>query len=585
VPPDFAARVVAETERLALRTDPEDGAQSEPLRLMTPAEKADRRRRGDADLDRQITKDASAREAAIQVDPVLRAQMEELFPAWEGVDKERERLGYTAPDLTPLAVLPPPSDPMAVAREFVRARFSRNDGDLLLRHWRGGWWTWRGSHWCEREERAIRELAYRFTEHAVYATAKGPEGWEPNRNKIANLLEALAAICYLDETVNQPAWTDGRTGGLVVATLNCLLDLKRRKPLPHSPHFFNVTAVPFEYDPAAPEPSAWLTFLAELWPVDPASIAALQEFMGYVVSGRLDLHKILLIVGPTRGGKGTIARILGKLVGRENVCGPTLSSLSYDFGLAPLLGKSLAVISDARLDAQRDASVVVERLLAISGEDTITVNRKYKDQWTGKLPTRFLVISNELPRLGDASGTIANRFIVLLLQESWLGREDLGLEDRLSAELPGILNWALEGLDRLGANGRFTRPLSTDEAIVTLQDLASPVAAFVREQCRPGATFEVLVKVFYGAWKEWAEANGNRPGNTQTFGRNLRAVLPGLRQVRPREGMSASASTGASASATPAQPTVRRTADHRGPAIRTAPRMPLVRSGPRSTAM
>ena len=122
-----------------------------------------------------------------------------------------------------------------------------------------------------------------------------------------------------------------------------------------------------------------------------------------------------MIVGPTRGGKGTIARILGKLVGPANVAGPTLSSLSHDFGLAPLLGKSLAVISDARLDAQRDASVVVERLLAISGEDTITVNRKYRDQWTGKLPTRFLVISNELPRLGDASGTIANRFVVLLL--------------------------------------------------------------------------------------------------------------------------------------------------------------------------
>jgi putative DNA primase/helicase len=72
----------------------------------------------------------------------------------------------------------------------------------------------------------------------------------------------------------------------------------------------------------------------------------------------------------------------------NNVAGPTLSSLSGDFGLAPLLGKSLAVVSDARLSG-RNSSVVVERLLAISGEDTITVNRKYREQWTGKLPSRF----------------------------------------------------------------------------------------------------------------------------------------------------------------------------------------------------
>ena len=54
------------------------------------------------------------------------------------------------------------------------------------------------------------------------------------------------------------------------------------------------------------------------------------------------------MVGPTRGGKGVIARILGALIGKRNVCGPTLNSLGGDFGLQPLIGKSLAVISDAR---------------------------------------------------------------------------------------------------------------------------------------------------------------------------------------------------------------------------------------------
>jgi putative DNA primase/helicase len=253
------------------------------------------------------------------------------------------------------------------------------------------------------------------------------------------------------------------------------------------------------------------------------------------VSGRLDLHKILLLVGPTRAGKGVLSRTLGALVGRENVAGPTLTSLAGDFGLAPMRGKSLAVISDARLNG-RATGAVVERLLAISGEDTITVNIKYREQWTGKLPCRFMVISNELPHFGDAATAIVGRFVVLQLTESWFGREDLELEPRLHAELSGILSWALDGLDRLTAQGRFTVPPGADEAAITLADLASPVAAFVRDRCARDVGFEVACDELFRAWKGWADDNGHKPGTKQVFGRDLRAVIPGLRVVRPRDG-------------------------------------------------
>jgi putative DNA primase/helicase len=434
-----------------------------------------------------------------------------------------------------------PSNPMAVARTFAAQRFTGPGGTLVIRHWRGAWWRWRTTRWLELEDRAVREAAYRFTEHAIWLKPDGKGGfqvtdWAPNRHKIADLLEALAAICYLPEVIDQPAWIDDAKdpGGVVVATANGLLHLGTRTLLPHDPRFFNQTAVPFDYDLEALEPTRWLAFLDELWGDDVDQAAALQEFMGYVISGRLDLHKILLLVGPTRGGKGAIARVLGALIGPANVAGPTLTSLGTDFGLAPLLGKPLAVISDARLDG-RNTHVVVERLLSISGEDYITVNRKYRDQWTGKLPTRFMVISNELPRLGDASGAIVGRFVVLQLTRSWLGHEDPDLEGALHTELAGILNWSLDGLDRLHAAGRFTRPASTDDAIIALQDLASPVAAFVRDRCTRDLGAEVPCDDLYRAWKSWAEDNGHKPGSTQTFGRNLRAVIPGLRVARLRD--------------------------------------------------
>jgi putative DNA primase/helicase len=441
------------------------------------------------------------------------------------------------------ASFPPPSEPMRVANRLVTERFGGPADGLTLRHWRGEFWRWRTSHWLEMADQALRAECYRYTEHAQFLKVKDGvltlEPWAPNRYKVADLVDALRAVTHLAETIDMPAWLDGRDHHLpaaeLVACANGLLHIPTRTLLAHDHAYFNRVAVPFDYQAHPPRPTRWLRFLAELWHDDPDAIAALAEFMGYVISGRRDLHKILLLIGPTRAGKGVIARVLKALVGRGNYAGPTLASLGTNFGLSPLIGKPLAIISDARLGGA-NVHQVVERLLSVSGEDMLTVDVKFKEPWTGTLPTRFLVISNELPRFGDASGAIASRFVVLTLRQSWLGRENPGLTDELLAELPGILGWVLDGLERLNARGRFTEPSSSTDAIVALADLVSPTSAFIRERCIAGPMREVPCDTLYAEWKMWAEDNGHRTGSVQTFGRDLRAVLPGLRTKRPRDG-------------------------------------------------
>jgi putative DNA primase/helicase len=424
---------------------------------------------------------------------------------------------------------------MEVARVFLNEGCTV-DGMLTLRHWRGGWWMWRITHWTEVDDRAVRSILYQYLEHAVYMTLAGPMAWTPNQHKIRNVIDALAAICFLRTDLDQPCWLeDGHYDDALVALGNGLLEVGRKRLLPHTPAFFNQTSVPFNYEPNAPEPTKWLQFLSELWPDEPDSITVLAQWFGYVISGRTDLHKILLMVGPTRGGKGAIARVLTALVGRQNTCGPTLNSLGGEFGLAPLIGKPLAIISDARF-AGKDSSIVVERLLSISGEDRLTVNRKYRDQWTGKLPSRLHIISNELPKLGDASTAIVGRIVLLPLNQSWLGRENHDLEPALHTELPGILNFALAGLHSLTVNGnRFSYLPSAEEAVTTMRDLASPVGAFVRERCRVGPREEIAVELLYQAYKLWAEDNGHPKLAKSTFGRDLRAAVLSVKVTRPRE--------------------------------------------------
>jgi putative DNA primase/helicase len=447
---------------------------------------------------------------------------------------DAETFRRMAGDLEEQGILfPSPAQPMPVARQLIEAWTFV--GLPTIKHWRGEWMRWEQTHWIEVEDRTVRSELYERLERAKYMTQFGPAPWEPNRYKINDVLDALRGITHLPQSYNPPCWLSGSAGVdvLVIAATNGLLEVRTRELRPITPGFFNLVSVPFPYNPDAPEPTAWLRFLHQLWPDDEEAIRALQDWVGYVLSGRTDLQKIFVIIGPLRSGKGTIARILTALIGRGHVANPTMASLGTEFGLAPLLGKSLAVIGDARLGPKTDTRAVIERLLSISGEDSITVNRKFKDQVSVRLPTRFMIISNELPAFGDASGAIASRFILTTLTESFLGKEDTELEHRLMAELPGILNWALEGLDRISRQ-RFTVPKSSLGAITQLQDLVSPMSAFVRDRCDQGSDCAVRIDTLYEAYRDWCRDEGRYPLNKLMFGRDLHAVLPRLRTTQPR---------------------------------------------------
>lgn len=216
---------------------------------------------------------------------------------------------------------------------------------------------------------AIRSQVYARLEKAVYFVTLKPDKkteepaekktladlaspWLPNRRKVGDVMEALKGCVHLGESIDTPSWVRGahvKPANELVACTNGLLHVGTRELLKLTPAYFNRVSVPFNYDPDAPPPTRWLKFLHQIWPEDEESIAALQEFFGYLLSGRTDLHKIMLLIGPTRSGKGTIARVLAALLGMGNVAGPTLASLGTNFGLSPLLGKPLAVVSDARL--------------------------------------------------------------------------------------------------------------------------------------------------------------------------------------------------------------------------------------------
>ena len=159
------------------------------------------------------------------------------------------------------------------------------------------------------------------------------------------------------------------------------------------------------FDPGAPPPNTWFKFLHDAFPDDQESIDALQQWFGYLLTQDTTQQKALICVGPKRCGKGTIARVLRALLGEHNCAGPTLRQLGEQFGQQGLIGRSLAVISDARVSGKADLQGVSETFLRITGEDAISVERKGKADWVGELTTRFVLMTNILPGIVAVSYT------------------------------------------------------------------------------------------------------------------------------------------------------------------------------------
>lgn len=449
-------------------------------------------------------------------------------------------------------------DPHRLARAVLAGYQSRNR--RTLSYWRGEFHSWDGCRYTTKGDKEFRpkvnrtvrrelEAVHRVRLEAARQSADGelPRMTKVTDSLVGNTLAALQGMALVTDVADSPAWINGAVGPdprELVPARNGLIHLpayavrSADAVRENTPDYLNFNAVEFDADPAAPVPSNWLAFLRQLWPDDPESIALLQEWFGYLLSPETRAQKMLLMVGPPRSGKGTINGVLQALVGEENCATPALSGddgLGGRFGLQSLLQKSVAIVEDARIARGPATTTAVARMLTVSGEGCITVDRKNAPALPRvRLYARFVIATNEMPDLPDASTALARRWCILRMTKSFYGQEDPDLADRLVAELPGIFNWAVEGWQRLRERRwRFTVPEASRREAEELIDLSSPVTEFLRERCEVGPDFRTPCKDVYAVWRQWCEDSGRRePGTDKQFGRLLAAADATIHRFR-----------------------------------------------------
>lgn len=434
------------------------------------------------------------------------------------------------------------------ARKFI-ARMRCN-----LHYHNGDWLDYCRGAYRDIEDDAIKAEAHKFLDSAKARVLKDREfvlvPFEPNNNDVAELVGALKRETHVSrEALWPPCWLPEHTGPMpksdeCISFPNGILHLPSAEFHPPTPNFFTRNAVEFNFDPNAPEPKVWFNTVNEWWHPrengNPSeNVATLQEIMGYLLVPDTSQQKMFFVLGPPRSGKGVISRTLTQLVGQSNAAFPSMSTLGGEFGRMPLIGKQLAVISELKVGRKDDPSALAAILLAISGEDNVSVNRKNKGFWEGKLNVRFLFLGNSIPKFADDGTALGNRLVILRMSNSFLGKEDLTLEARIKDELPGILNWAIAGWRRLRKRGHFAETVDGLEAKAEFIRLASPVLSFVSERCTLGPDEQITKQELYDKFKEWCSDNGRLPESKEEFGAALAACCAGqVRDYRPEEHLS-----------------------------------------------
>jgi P4 family phage/plasmid primase-like protien len=379
---------------------------------------------------------------------------------------------------------------LAAAREVVQMH-----GDRNLLHSAGNLWRWTGDGvWRLQEDRDIKQKIHDVA-----------DGVELTSNIVNSILDLTKTEVH----------RSGHRFDMDVQRINCQNgELEYDDTLgwlltPHVREHYRTTMIPVAYDKDATA-ERFRRFLGEIFKGDPDAdnkIAIVEEALGYSLISSCYLEKFLLLIGAGANGKSVLLAALSALLGPDHVCAVQPSQFDNKFQRGHLFGKLANIITEIA----QGAEIADDKLKSLVSGEVTTAEHKFKDPFDFIPFATHWFGTNHLPHTRDFSDALFRRAIVLTFNNRFEGNTcDVNLTAKLRAELPGILNVALEGLSRLMKNGAFTECSSSEDIKRQWRLEADQARQFVEECCTTNSTYWCSSSELYTAYLRWAEAAGIR---------------------------------------------------------------------------
>ena len=407
-------------------------------------------------------------------------------------------------------------------------RLARRFGDSLryVRAW--GWLAYNGAAWEQSDARA--QQAAKQTVRAIYREAATLDDADQRaahakcatRSESKQRIDALLAMGGSEPQIYAEPDDFDQTA-MLLNLPNGTLDLQTNELRQHSPSDMLTKTAGAIYEPEAVCPQ-WESFLDDVMAGNADLIDFIQRAMGYSLTGSTEEQCLFFLYGTGANGKSTFAEVLLALLGDYGTKTRTESLLTrrFDGGpnndIAALAGARLVIAAEVPEGRRLNENLIKD----LTGGDTISARFMRKEFFTFSPIFKLWMYGNHKPQIRGTDDGIWRRLRLIPFEvQIPEPDQDRQLKHRLLAELPGILNWALEGLRSWQETG-LRPPQEVLDATSGYRAEMDTLQAFIDECCVAGnPNVSVLMQELYPAYQEWATESGEDSITKRRFGQRL----------------------------------------------------------------
>ena len=392
----------------------------------------------------------------------------------------------------------------------IRAFTDRHQGELLFDHTAGAWFRFGSHRWVREETLLAKHYARAVSTELAKRDAKA---------KYLKKVSVWEAVERGARTVRAFAVSAGvwDRDGYLLGTPGGVVDLKTGKLRPGRPHDriskATVAApVPLAtFDPARHCPR-WMAFIQEALGGDTGAMRFFQQWFGYCLTGDTSEHALVFVYGPGGSGKSTAINVMAELLGDYaiNVATSTLTKATHDAHpeeLARMDGARLAFASET----EKGKAWAENRIKALTGGDKITARHMRQNSFEFVPQMKLVIVGNNQPSLSDVDTAIQRRFNILPFDHP-PKTKDAKLVDKLRAEFPGILAWAIQGALDWQEHG-LVQPKVVKAATSAYFAEQDTFGRWLEEHCEFHPHYEETGEALWESWQRYAYAAGEAPGS------------------------------------------------------------------------
>jgi len=416
-------------------------------------------------------------------------------------------LSTTVPSLvtSTVSASAPPSAPNPTDDELAEEWLAKYTGTV---YGLGQFWRFDGGYYRPLADMVVKQEVLQVLQGAKTRRIKPTD----------RLVKSVVSLAAYKALVSDDQWNSNPD---ILVCRNGTLEIPTRTLRPHDQNDYQTSAVPYDYDPdeKAPTFSGALSRLG----VDVSSF--IMEFAGYSLTTDTKYEIAVWFHGPSGCGKSTIITGFQAMLGfpfdeknrkqaqsgRVGILG--LGEIERNrFALTNILGKTLLISTEQPVTFAQSTHI----LNAIISGEPITVDRKFREPVEIVPRAKLFWAMNEIPRIGDAGNGLFRRVKVVAFP-ALNGEPDPSIKKMIKLEGAGILNMALDGLDRLRERGHFEIPSDVRAASEEYQTINDVPKLFIADCCQTGPDYRVQSALLYEDYRLWCEKNGHKPQSSTSI--------------------------------------------------------------------